>query len=1174
MMRAQRSFRASALANALLLLPLASVAWWTIAGAKPTDRRLGSEGLAVACGSPNPFLVTSRFVDHLEEKDSKDLPVIFAFRETPDDRAEAQVPLASYAQAGSVFGMAYDPARRRVYASAFTRRGSLFPPGGPGTVLGIDLATGAVQRLASLAAGPSNIHGLTRDRDAAAGPWVGRSALGDLELSPDGSVLFAANLFDGRIHRVAVDTGSALGSLVHGGASEAWGAEARPFGLAWKDDWLYHGVVEAVGATEAVTIPIGHLYRSRADGTAMREVARFLLDSVRGSPAGPWTSADRPAITAIDFLANGDMAIGLRNLRLDAEVDKLPDRRGDLLTGRLRGDTWFVSVDPEPFEDQVDGLEEAGTGALAVLPGMDLIVATGHGARDGSEPDTAFWLDAMSGLQRWTEPLPPAGPAAARKMLGGSGALALLCPPDQELDPGLVATATVEAAQRGTATQIAVATQAAQRGTAVAATNTALAPTRAALATAAAAVTIAPSTATAAARLFATITAACDSDDPYYAMANPPGFPYEQMSGREQAVAVFNRGRDERPLTLTDARRVGHVFGLAYDGQRGHLYAAALGNGVPRLGVAGQGAIYRLDLATGAVVPWIEIDAGPPSRLRRRPGYPPLTGFGDIEIDEASSTLVAVNNFDQRIYRFALPDGEVLGSFANGTGKEVWAPYARPFGLGLHEGWLYHGVFTPHLLPMAIVFRSRPDGSNMSEVLRFMWNYRDPNFRPSAVMEVDRASSFELPGFGTRSADRWPATLLPAGDRAVAPLQAPEAWQPIAPDAVLTDIEFRPNGNLILGMHNNLGGLGGAVLPTERTEDGWEAIVRRRFYLDDWDRRMLPLGSLARVPGADQVVASFSGIPKKYAPSAAWYDNRTGGVVSGRMVFDHAGVKSTTLGDVESLCSQAGPTGTASPTPEAAPSLTPTPSPSPSPSATLRPVATASPTASPTSSATTTTTPTATRLPRPLYLPLTLRERCVPDQRRVDVVLVIDASSSMGEITAAGRPKIAAALEAARIFLDQLDPVRGDQAAIVAFNAAATLLQPLTTDRAALNAALARVQLARETCLVCGVEVGDAELAGPRMVKEHAATMIVLTDGRSNPRPAREAVERAALAKARGVTVFTIGLGDDIDAEALLDMASRPDFSYRAPDAEDLAAIYRAIAVAIPCRSAGFWGGR
>jgi hypothetical protein len=39
-------------------------------------------------------------------------------------------------------------------------------------------------------------------------------------------------------------------------------------------------------------------------------------------------------------------------------------------------------------------------------------------------------------------------------------------------------------------------------------------------------------------------------------------------------------------------------------------------------------------------------------------------------------------------------------------------------------------------------------------------------------------------------------------------------------------------------------------------------------------------------------------------------------------------------------------------------------------------------------------------------------------------------------------------------------------------------------------------------------------------------------------------------------------------------MASRPEYFFRAPDAEDLAQIYAGIAGAIPCPADAFWGGR
>jgi hypothetical protein len=56
--------------------------------------------------------------------------------------------------------------------------------------------------------------------------------------------------------------------------------------------------------------------------------------------------------------------------------------------------------------------------------------------------------------------------------------------------------------------------------------------------------------------------------------------------------------------------------------------------------------------------------------------------------------------------------------------------------------------------------------------------------------------------------------------------------------------------------------------------------------------------------------------------------------------------------------------------------------------------------------------------------------------------------------------------------------------------------------------------------------------------------------------------------------LFTIGLGNDLDTEALRGMASKPEYFYLAPDAAALAGIYRSIAVAIPCPAGAFWGRR
>jgi secreted protein with Ig-like and vWFA domain len=83
-------------------------------------------------------------------------------------------------------------------------------------------------------------------------------------------------------------------------------------------------------------------------------------------------------------------------------------------------------------------------------------------------------------------------------------------------------------------------------------------------------------------------------------------------------------------------------------------------------------------------------------------------------------------------------------------------------------------------------------------------------------------------------------------------------------------------------------------------------------------------------------------------------------------------------------------------------------------------------------------------------------------------------------------------------------------------------------------------------------------------------TIILLTDGRSNPQPVADAVTSAAAAKARGVVIFTVGIGDDLDVDALRAIASQERYFFRSPDAADLEQIYSTIATLIPC-AGSYW---
>lgn len=261
----------------------------------------------------------------------------------------------------------------------------------------------------------------------------------------------------------------------------------------------------------------------------------------------------------------------------------------------------------------------------------------------------------------------------------------------------------------------------------------------------------------------------------------------------------------------------------------------------------------------------------------------------------------------------------------------------------------------------------------------------------------------------------------------------------------------------------------------------------------------------------------------------------------------------------------------ATPTPSASPSPEPSATPSPLPTATTpAETATPNPTRPPTATRTATASPTPETVA--VYLPIVQRRVCKPAEIHTDVALVIDASSSMAE-PAGSRRKIDAAKDAARSFIGLLKLVpagAGDQAAVLSFNAAAKLERGLGTDRAALEAAIAGIELAQGTRIDLAIWAAWRELSdGPTRPGNNRA-IILLTDGRPDP-GTEDAVLRAADELRSAAVIFTIGLGADIDAVLLRRVASRPDMYFEAPATDDLEAIYRQIAGSLPCPGGEIW---
>jgi len=1139
-----------------------------------------------SCGTFNPFFVTTNFAYSGAGRTWADDPAIVAFRDSEGDELPPHIVLADHGQVGAVYGLAYDAERGRLYAAAYHKRSTVLWPAGPGQVYEIDLATERVRPLVDLPAGPDR-HGHADADDEPAARWVGKTGLADIEIDGDGSTLFVVNLHDRRIYRIGLPDGTVLGSFDHGTAGSDWAGWARPFGLGYRDGWLYHGVVRSVD----IQGPQGYVYRSRADGSEMTELVRFELDYPRGMRWNNWDDRVRgpvgqrfyqqgiaqPMISDIEFTLGGEPILGIR----DRMSDMLPvlfrdgwhPGVGDVLPGHRTDDGWSVITGSEHYVDQIT-VDESAWGGLAAFPGFDFVVSSALWPThfwEGATSLGAFWLWNGSGGIARREPIQPdyaVGPAGI--LANGLGDVEPLCPRSVDTRPDVPPTATSFAATAtsasATETATAQVTQPPVRGA------TPVAPPEG---------------------FDEVVRASCLRNNPYaatvcYQLENYVAVVWPFIWDAP-AIVAFRDTPDSDPVyMLASLRQVGTSMGLAYSGSERALYAAAYHKRMAFFGHGGPGAIDRVDLTSGDVALFTQVpDAGPdlhdpdPEHLDQSGrDWAGKLSLGDVDLSTDERTLFVVNLNDRRLYRYDVSSGSLLGSFRPGSAAEDWAEDARPLALAYHRGRLYHGVVNSAETTRrredieANIYESRPDGSDMRLVARFPLDYERGTMQiPGVVGQPSHEVSIDW--------QHWQSGENDFSDR--------RAQLSVFPQPMLADIEFAPDGAMIVSVrdrHADMSAgsqmfLGGAYL-----KPGLSAgdVLRLPFNGTDWlgppDHGFLGrtagsdtvesiIGGSAWLTGVDQLLTGrqwllpgvsdpFYGVG--HVPGVVWHDARGNPLrlespchlrAFQNPIVPHTlrampasplhneWLPSGGMGDIEVLC---GP-----------PVPTPSPSPSPTPSTT----------------ATASATITPTRTPAPAYLPILLYQ-CDPQFQHVDVVLVIDASTSMLEDTRAGRPKRDAAREAALLFLERMK-LPGDQLAVVAFNADAAVLQELTGDREALEDALRGTENRELTRIHLGIRAAHRLLTGTGHIVDNTPAMIVLTDGRSNPDPVQLAIDAANAAKSDGITIFTVGLGETIERDALERIATRSDYYRHAPDGEDLGPVYERIAYEIPCPPAPDW---
>ena len=160
-------------------------------------------------------------------------------------------------------------------------------------------------------------------------------------------------------------------------------------------------------------------------------------------------------------------------------------------------------------------------------------------------------------------------------------------------------------------------------------------------------------------------------------------------------------------------------------------------------------------------------------------------------------------------------------------------------------------------------------------------------------------------------------------------------------------------------------------------------------------------------------------------------------------------------------------------------------------------------------------------------------------ERSRNVVVAIDVSRSM--LAEDVRPN---RLERAKADVaDLIDSLEGDRCALVAFRRTGVVICPLTTDHAYLRGALE--QLSPESAPRGETDLGSAIRAAldalDPAADDHNAIILISDGGDLRG----EALANAALAKKRGIPIFTVGIGDPKRGAAIPDANGRGEQKFQ-----------------------------
>jgi hypothetical protein len=262
--------------------------------------------------------------------------------------------IATMGQVGSIWGLAYDKNREKLYMSAFAKRHVGYGKLSTGGIYVYDFSTGSIKPFLQASAdlqiyagadthtglgGYFNNGNRFNNIDSVFFDQVGKSSYGGLDVSEDGNYLFFMNLNTRQLMRVAIprDNTPLKSSDVRGYAfpNDAVMGEVRPFAVKVYGGKVFVGVIHDAYKSQKVTDLKAVVYELDVNSGALKEVFSMSMDYPKGYPEvgytsrrgwypwtndykkgvvpesnGLWAIYPQPILSDIEFDVDGSMVLG------------------------------------------------------------------------------------------------------------------------------------------------------------------------------------------------------------------------------------------------------------------------------------------------------------------------------------------------------------------------------------------------------------------------------------------------------------------------------------------------------------------------------------------------------------------------------------------------------------------------------------------------------------------------------------------------------------------------------------------------------------------------------------------------------------------------------------------------------------------------------------------------